>query len=165
MDVEVIWEGVQQFSGFRHVPEKDDNLFPTVLMAGPLTDQSSLSEAQLNHQAQSFRPMELLLLGIGGCASYDVVQILEKSRQPIAGCRVKVTAKRADAIPAVFTHIHLHFLIESVHPSGDTSQVSMINQDKVARAISLSAEKYCSASIMFASAGVKMTHSFEIIGD
>ncbi|HMV71144.1 MAG TPA: OsmC family protein [Pseudomonadales bacterium] len=98
------------------------------------------------------RPMEMVLLGVGGCSAYDVVSILEKSRQKVSECRVELGAERADAIPAVFTRIHLHFVV-----SGQD-----LNPKQVERAVKLSAEKYCSASIMLATAGVEVTHDFEI---
>jgi putative redox protein len=99
------------------------------------------------------RPMEMLLLGVGGCSVYDVISILEKSRQKVRDCRVELSAERADAIPAVFTRIHLHFVL-----SGD-----QLNPRQVERAVQMSAEKYCSASIMLGSAGVEVTHDFEIV--
>ncbi len=99
------------------------------------------------------RPMEMLLLGVGGCSAYDVISILEKSRQKVSDCRVELNAERADAIPAVFTRIHLHFVISGID----------LNPRQVARAVQLSAEKYCSASIMLGKAGVALTHDFEII--
>ena len=98
------------------------------------------------------RPMEMVLLGVGGCSAYDVVSILEKSRQKVSECRVELGAERADAIPAVFTRIHLHFVV-----SGQD-----LNPRQVERAVQLSAEKYCSASIMLGTAGVEVTHDFEI---
>lgn len=97
------------------------------------------------------RPMEMLLVGIGGCSSYDVISMLKKSRQAVADCVCEITAQRADAVPAVFTALHLHFIV--------TGQD--LDEKKVERAISLSAEKYCSASIMMQAAGAKVTHSFE----
>ncbi len=99
------------------------------------------------------RPMEMVLLGVGGCSAYDVVTILEKSRQKVADCRVELSAERADAIPAVFTRIHLHFVV-----TGED-----LNPKQVERAVHLSAEKYCSASIMLARAGAEITHDFEIV--
>ena len=99
------------------------------------------------------RPMEMVLLGVGGCSTYDVVSILEKSRQKVRDCRVELSATRADAIPAVFTRIHLHFVV-----SGEE-----LNPKQVERAVQLSAEKYCSASIMLGRAGVEITHDFEIV--
>ena len=99
------------------------------------------------------RPMEMLLLGLGGCASFDVVSILKKARQKVHACSVEIEASRADAIPAVFTKIHLKFLL-----SGE-----QLKEAQVKRAVALSAEKYCSASIMFESAGVELSHSYEIV--
>ena len=99
------------------------------------------------------RPMETLLMGVGGCSSFDVVHILRKSRQHVSACRCELTAERADAVPAVFTSIHLHFIVSGTD----------LKDAQVKRAVSLSAEKYCSASIMLADGGVKMTHSYEIV--
>lgn len=99
------------------------------------------------------KPMEYILMGLGGCASYDVVSILQKSRQAIIDVRCVVTAKRADSIPAVFTDIHLHFIITGTD----------IKDSQVAKAISLSAEKYCSASKMLADGGVNITHDYQIV--
>lgn len=98
------------------------------------------------------RPMEMLLLGVGGCSSFDVVSILEKSRQQITNCEVKITAERADTEPKVFTKIHLHFIVEGQN----------LNAAKVEKAVSLSAEKYCSASIMLAKTA-DVTHSYEVV--
>jgi len=99
------------------------------------------------------RPMEMLLLGIGGCASYDVISILNKSRQKFIDCRCEVEAERADAVPAVFTKIHLKFIVTG----------TQLKETNVARAVELSATKYCSASIMMGAAGVEVTHSYEIV--
>lgn len=99
------------------------------------------------------RPMELILMGLGACASYDVVGILKKSRQAIVDVRCEVKAVRADAVPAVFTDIHLHFVVVGKD----------IKDSQVTKAIELSADKYCSASAMLAAGGVKITHDFEII--
>lgn len=101
------------------------------------------------------RPMEMLLLGVGGCASFDVVDILKKSRQAVASCETLVEAERADEVPAVFTRINLHFRV-----SGQGLKDSIVK-----RAVAMSAEKYCSASIMLGRAGVAMTHSYEIVED
>jgi len=98
------------------------------------------------------RPMEMLLLGLGGCASYDVIAMLKKGRQQIVDCRAEVEAERADAVPAVFTKIHVKFIV-----SGND-----LKENQVKRAVDLSAEKYCSASIMLGAAGVEMSHSYEI---
>lgn len=98
------------------------------------------------------RPMEMLLLGLGGCSAFDVVTILRKSRVDVSGCVAEVDAVRADAIPAVFEKIHLHFIVSG----------RGMEEAKVKRAVDLSAEKYCSASIMLARAGVEITHDFEV---
>ena len=97
------------------------------------------------------RPMEMLLVGMGGCSSIDVVTILKKSRQAITNCVAEITAERADEIPKVFTKIHSHFVVTGKN----------LNPVQVERAVNLSAEKYCSASIMLGKAA-EMTHSFEI---
>ncbi len=99
------------------------------------------------------RPMEMILLGLGGCSSFDVVQILQKGRNNIVNCVAEISAERVDSIPSVFSKIHLHFIV-----SGKDLKVSAVE-----RAVSLSAEKYCSASIMLGKAGVVMTHDFEVI--
>ena len=97
------------------------------------------------------RPMEMLLLGLGGCASFDVVSMLKKGKQDLVDCEVEITAERADTEPKVFTNIHLHFII-----SGDN-----LSESKVKRAIELSAEKYCSASIMLGKTA-KVSHDYAI---
>lgn len=97
------------------------------------------------------RPMETLLIGMGGCTSFDVVTILKKARQPVVDCVAEISAERANEVPKVFTKIHVHFVI-----SGND-----MNEKQVARAVSLSAEKYCSASIML-SESVEITHDYEI---
>ena len=99
------------------------------------------------------RPMELMALSVGSCSSYDVVTVLKKARQQITSCEAEVTAQRVDATPAVFESIHLHFKLAGVE----------LSEKQVERAIELSADKYCSASIMLKSAGVKVTHDFEIV--
>ncbi|WP_303291699.1 OsmC family protein [Marinobacter sp. SS5-14b] len=98
------------------------------------------------------RPMELLLMGVGGCSSFDVMSILKKSRQDVTACHAELEAERADEVPAVFTRIHLHFVVTGRN----------LKEKQVERAVSLSADKYCSASIMLGKAGVAITHSFEI---
>ena len=98
------------------------------------------------------RPMELLLMGVGGCSSIDVVMILKKARQPVVDCVCELQAERAATEPKVFTAIHLHFIVTG----------SGLNPAQVERAVKLSAEKYCSASIMLAKGGVAMSHDFEI---
>jgi len=100
-------------------------------------------------------PMELLLLGVGGCSSVDVVNILKKQRQQVSGCVAELVAERADSVPKVFTSIHLHFIVKG----------NDLRAEKVSRAVKLSAEKYCSASIMLTRGGVSVTHDFDIIED
>ena len=99
-----------------------------------------------------FRPMELMLTGLGACSAFDVVAILKKSRQPVTDCRADLEAERADAIPAVFTRIHIHFVVTGIG----------LKPSAVERAVQLSAEKYCSASIMLRDS-VAITHDFEIV--
>jgi len=99
------------------------------------------------------RPLELMALSVGSCSSYDVVTILKKARQEISGCEAIVSAKRVDSVPAVFESIHLHFKVTGKE----------LSEKQVERAVELSADKYCSASIMLMGAGVKVTHGFEII--
>lgn len=98
------------------------------------------------------RPMEMLLLGLGGCASFDVVMILQKSRQAISDCEVLLEAERANEDPKVFTRIHMHFIVKGHN----------LSADKVERAVKLSAEKYCSASMMLGKTAA-ITHDFEVI--
>ena len=98
------------------------------------------------------RPMELMLLGVGGCTAFDVVHILKKSRQQVVDCVTHITAERAETEPKVFTDINIRFVITG----------SDLDEKKVERAISLSAEKYCSASILMQRAGVNVTHDFEV---
>ena len=104
-------------------------------------------------QNKGMRPMEMMLLGLGGCTSFDVMNILRKSRQNVSDCVTQLTAERNDEVPQVFTDIHIHFVVTGQN----------LDEKKVARAISLSAEKYCSASIMLERAGVNITHDFELI--
>ncbi len=99
------------------------------------------------------RPMEMVLIGLGGCSSFDVVSILKKSRQPIEACEAFIEAERADQDPKVFTRIHLHFVVKG----------RGLKEAQVKRAVELSAEKYCSASIMLTRGGVEITHDYEII--
>jgi putative redox protein len=99
------------------------------------------------------RPMEMMLIGLGACTSIDVVDILKKSRQDITDCVTQLTAERADEIPAVFTRIHVHFVVTGRN----------LKSHHVERAIELSAKKYCSASLMLERGGVAITHAFEIV--
>ncbi|MGB7263273.1 MAG: OsmC family protein [Albidovulum sp.] len=97
-------------------------------------------------------PMELLLIGTGGCSAYDVVSILEKGRERIEDCVVELDADRAETDPKVFTRIHMHFIVKG----------RALDPKKVERAIDLSVEKYCSASAMMA-ATAAVTHDFEVV--
>lgn len=103
-------------------------------------------------QNLGLRPMEMLLLGVGGCSAFDVVAILKKSRQPVVDCEVLLSAERAETVPKVFTKINMHFIVKGSEG---------IKKSQVERAVKLSAEKYCSASIMLAHS-VEMTHTFEL---
>ncbi|MCI4412019.1 MAG: OsmC family protein [Thiotrichales bacterium] len=97
------------------------------------------------------RPMEMLLLGMGGCASFDVVSILEKMQQPVTACVAELQAERADVEPKTFTKINIHFKISGA-----------VDASKAERAVKLSAEKYCSASIMLGKMA-EISHSFEVL--
>jgi putative redox protein len=97
------------------------------------------------------RPMEMLLLGLGGCSAIDVLLILKKSREAVDDCVVEIDAQRAPQDPKVFTQIHIHFIVTG----------KALKEATVKRAIDLSAEKYCSASIMLGKTAV-MTHDYEI---
>lgn len=99
------------------------------------------------------RPMELMLLGMGGCTSFDVVHILKKSRVHVTDVVAELFAERAETDPKVFTSIHVHFVVKGRD----------LNETKVRKAVELSAEKYCSASIMLGNAGVVITHDFEMV--
>lgn len=136
MQTQIEWQGDVKFeakSGTGH----------SVMLDGP---------EESGGQNAGARPMELLLMGLGGCASYDVVTILQKSRQAVSGCVTELSAERADAVPAVFTKIHIEFLV-----TGEKLKESLVK-----RAVELSAEKYCSASIMLAAGGVEISHSYRI---
>ena len=98
------------------------------------------------------RPMEMLLIGTGGCTAFDVVAILKKQRQQITACVAEIQAERADSDPKVFTKIHFHFIVSGRN----------LKSEQVERAINLSAEKYCSASIMLGKTA-EITHDFEIL--
>jgi len=103
-------------------------------------------------QNLGIRPMEMLLLGLGGCTSFDVMMILQKARQNVLDCVAEISAERAESEPKVFTKIHVHFVVSGKN----------IKEKQVQRAIDLSAEKYCSASIMLAKT-VDISHDYEII--
>ena len=97
-------------------------------------------------------PMELLLLGTGGCSAYDVVHSLERGREPVEDVVVEIDATRAETDPKVYTDIHMHFIVKG----------RGLSREKVARAVDLSIEKYCSASAMMA-ASATLTHDFEVV--
>ena len=130
MEAKVSWVGEALFLG-------ESGSGHTVVMDGP---------PEHGGRNLASRPMEMLLIGMGGCATFDVVDILKKSRQDVLGCRAELQAERADEVPAVFTKINIHFVV-----SGNN-----LKEKQVARAVSLSAEKYCSASIMLEKAGVEI---------
>ncbi|MDO8825532.1 OsmC family protein [Methylophaga sp.] len=115
----------------------------TVVMDGP---------AEAGGHGTGMRPMELLLLGLGGCTSFDVIDILKKSRQDVTDCVVDVSAERSEEAPKVFTKIHVHYTI-----SGRNLKANFVD-----RAVKLSTEKYCSASIMLAKTA-EITHDYEVI--
>lgn len=115
----------------------------TVVMDGP---------ADHGGRNIGIRPMEMLLLGVGGCSSFDVMDILQKGRHEVIDCVAELTAERVDAVPSVFSSIHLHFKITGKN----------LKETVVERAVKLSAEKYCSASIMLGKS-VDITHGFEVI--
>lgn len=101
------------------------------------------------------RPMEMMLLGMGGCTTFDVVHILKKSREAVTDCVAELSAERAESEPKVFTRIHVRFIVKG-HD---------LKEAKVKKAVELSAEKYCSASIMLGNAGVEITHDYEIVAE
>lgn len=117
----------------------------TVIMDGP---------PESGGRDLGIRPMEMLLLGMGGCTAFDVVHILKKARQPVQDCVVEIEAKRAPDPPRVYTHIHVHFIVAG----------KGLPEKQVARAVQLSAEKYCSASIMLGKAA-DITHDYEVVDE
>ena len=115
----------------------------TVVMDGP---------PEFGGRNLGVRPMEMMLMGMGGCTEFDVLLILRRGRHEVSFCEVELEAERAEAAPKVFTKIHAHFRVGG---KGLTEKV-------VARAVQMSAEKYCSASIMLG-ATAEITHDFEIV--
>ena len=101
------------------------------------------------------RPMEAMLMGAGACSAFDVISILKKSRQAVSDCVVELRANRADEVPRVFTDIDMNFVVTG----------HSLSEKSVARAVRLSAEKYCSATAMLRAGGVKVTHRFELRED
>ncbi len=136
MKAEVKWAGEARFDGKSETGH-------TVIMDGA---------EEYGGKNQGARPMELLLLGMGGCSAFDVVLILKKARQEIIDCVVQLDAQRAETEPKVFTKIHAHFIVTGKN----------LSEKRVARAVELSAEKYCSASIMLAKTA-DITHDFELV--
>ncbi|MCI0749421.1 MAG: OsmC family protein [Nevskiales bacterium] len=136
MHARIKWLGNAAFAG-----ETDSG--HTVTMDGP---------PDIGGQNRGPRPMELMLLSVGSCSAVDVVHILKKARQPVTDVQVEVQGTRAETDPKVFTAIHLHFIV-----SGQA-----LSATHVERAVTLSAEKYCSASIMLGRGGTTMTHDFEM---
>lgn len=135
MKANIDWQGQLKFSGTADSGH-------TIGIDGP---------PDLGGENTGNRPMELVLLGVGGCSAMDVMHILKKARQDVRDCRIELEATRAETDPKVFTDIHLRFVVSGVD----------LNEQQVARAIQLSAEKYCSASIML-SASANITHDYRI---
>ena len=116
------------------------------------TSESGHSVVMDGHQgAHAPSPMEMVLMSVASCSSVDVVSILQKARQDVRGCEVEASAERAESVPAVFKKIHLHYVVTGEHMS----------EVHVERAVKLSADKYCSVSIML-SQSVEVTHSFSV---
>lgn len=136
MEVRVKWVDGMMFLG-------ESESGHAIVMDGP---------PELGGNNMGVRPMEMLLLGMGGCTSIDVMQMLQKSRQNITDCVAEISAERVDTIPKVFSKIHVHFVVTGKE----------LKESAVARAVKLSAEKYCSASIMLEKA-VEISHDFEIV--
>ncbi len=136
MKAKIRWDGNAKFVG-------ESGSGHTVVMDGP-PDHGG--------QNQGPRPMEMLLLGLGACTSFDVMSILQKSRQQVEDCHAEIEAERADAVPSVFTQIRIHFVVTG----------KSLKENLVKRAVALSAEKYCSASIMLEKGGVDIQHTYEI---
>jgi len=136
MKVTIKWVGEVGFEGSADSGH-------TVMMDGP-PDHGGKNRGS--------RPMELVLIGMGGCTAFDVVHILKKARQEITDCVAQVEAERADTDPKVFTRIHIHFVVTG----------RKLDPKRVDNAIHLSAEKYCSASIMLGKTA-RITHDFEIV--
>ena len=115
----------------------------SITMDGPI---------EIGGENLGIRPMEMLLLGVAGCTMIDVVTTLKKMRQNLTHCETKISAERADEHPKVFTDIHIHFIVQGKD----------LDSKKVDKAITLSAEKYCSASIMLGKTA-NITHDFKVI--
>jgi len=136
MKASVTWTGGRSFEG------RADSGHAVMMDSSP----------DFGGQDKGIRPMEMLLVGMGGCTSIDVMNILEKARQDVSDCVAEISAERADTEPKVFTRIHVHFKVTGKN----------IDAKRVQRAIELSADKYCSASIMLGKTA-EISHDFEII--
>lgn len=136
MEAMVKWVGGRAFLG-------ESGSGHTVVMDGP---------ADHGGRNIGIRPMEMILLGVGGCSSYDVMDILQKGRHEVLDCVAELTAERVETVPKVFSKINLHFKVTGKN----------LKDSVVERAVKLSAEKYCSASIMLGKS-VDITHDFEVI--
>ena len=136
MSVKISWQGGKAFEAISSTGHK-------VMM-----DASK----EVGGEDKGSRPMELLLMGLGGCSGIDVMMMLQKGKQDVKDCQMEVTSERADAVPAVYTKINLHFTVTGTN----------LNEKKVARAVELSADKYCSVSKMLEKTA-EMTHSYVII--
>lgn len=136
MSIKVEWQGKKAFEATSSTGHK------VMMDASP----------EVGGEDRGSRPMELLLMGLGGCSGIDVTMMLEKGKQAVKGCDMEITSERADGVPAVYTKINLHFKVTGTD----------LNEKKVARAVELSAEKYCSVSKMLEKTA-EMTHSYEII--
>lgn len=136
MEVKVKWVEEMMFMG-------QSGSGHAVVMDGP---------PALGGKNMGIRPMEMILLGLGGCTSFDVKLILQRSRQEVTDCVAQITAERAETDPKVFTKIHIHFVITG----------KQLKEKMVQRAVDLSATKYCSASIMLSSS-VEITHDYELV--
>lgn len=119
------------------------------------TGHTVLMDGAADHGGRNMgaRPMEMILMGIGGCSSFDVMTILKKSRQQVIDCRAELEAERAEGVPSPFTKIHMKFVVTGVN----------LKEAQVKKAVELSVTKYCSASIMMEAAGVEVSHSYEIV--
>lgn len=108
--------------------------------------------AEVGGEDKGPRPMEMVLMGLGGCTGIDVVMMLQKGKQDVKDCQIEITSERSDTIPKVYTKIHVHFKVFGTD----------LNDKKVRRSVGLSAEKYCSVSKML-EATVDMSHDYEIV--
>lgn len=136
MKARILWVEKSKFLG-------ESGSGHTILMDGP---------PEGGGENLGIRPMETLLVGMGGCTAYDVVHILKKGRQDVTNCELRLEAERAETDPKIFTKIHITYLVKG----------RSLSDAAVKRAIDLSAEKYCSASIMLGKTA-EITHDYEII--